>query len=280
MTAGGHELAAVLIREPGRVPLRLLLSGSALEVGRDCRGLLLADPQISRRHLSLQQGSGTVRVTDLGSSNGTRVDGTPINGTHELAPGEVVQLGTTTIVLLATAPNGTPTIVFCDIEDSTRRAVELGDVRWVAVLELHDSIVRRHVDRHGGSEIEAHGDGLLLSFLSPQSALWCMVDVQRALSAVARSRPTESVRMRVGAHASPVTRDDHGDGVRRDAEISTRVAEAARGGEILVSGGVRELVEPSGDFAFGPARLVTLQELGADQLAYPIEWDDLGRVNP
>ena len=80
--------------------------GPAVEVGRDCRGLLLTDPQISRRHLSLQETAGGVRVTDLGSRNGTRVDGAPIDGVHVLAPGQVVQFGATTIALWNDAPAG------------------------------------------------------------------------------------------------------------------------------------------------------------------------------
>jgi adenylate cyclase len=314
MTGGSQELPAVMIREPGRAPLRLLLSGPAIEVGRDCRGVLLTDPQISRRHLSLHEVSGAVRVTDLGSRNGTRIDGTPIEGTHVLTPGEVVQLGATTIVLLGDAPPvpadaeddprttsidlvaaaaaadppdfaalpadaGTLTIVFSDIENSTRRAVELGDGRWMALLEVHNSIVRRHVARHRGTEIKAQGDGFMLSFPSARSALSCTVDVQRALRALARSRPADGLRVRVGVHTGEVIVGDDGDLFGRHVVIASRVADAARGGEILVSGLVRELVEPRGDFEFGAARLVTLKGLGADHPVYPVAWDDQHQPN-
>jgi class 3 adenylate cyclase len=290
VTAKSQGLAAVVIREPGRVPLRLLLGGPAVEVGRDCQGLLLTDPQISRRHLSLQEASGEVRVTDLGSRNGTRVDGTPIDGAHVLAPGQVVQLGATTIALWldtpsATAPVhgrpdtsierlcaavtgdlGTPVIVFCDIENSRHRAVEFGDDRWAAVLEVNNSIVRRKVARHRGSEIASEADGFMLGFPSARNAVSCMVDVQRAVSALARSRPADRFRMRVGAHAGEVPGEN--------VHVAARVAEAARGGEILVSEAVRELIGPKGGFRFGPARVVSLESLGGEQLAHPVEWED------
>jgi pSer/pThr/pTyr-binding forkhead associated (FHA) protein len=90
----------VEIREPGRTPIRLVVSRRPIEVGRACHGVLLTDPQVSRRHLSLEARAGTVRVTDLDSHNGTRVDGVPIDGRHTLVAGEVVQLGATTIVLV------------------------------------------------------------------------------------------------------------------------------------------------------------------------------------
>jgi class 3 adenylate cyclase len=313
VTAGSHSLVTVVIRQPGRVPLRLLLGGPAMEVGRDCRGLLLTDPRISRRHLSLQEAAGTVRVTDLGSTNGTLVDGAPLHGTHVLAPGEVVQLGASTIVLSPDSPDspdsphgratadadrpmtsielvaaasvvdppdfaalpadaGTLTLVFSDIEGSTRRAVELGVDRWDAVLEMHHAVVRRHVDRIGGSELKSHGDGFMLSFPNARRALSCMVDVQRALHALARSRPADAVRVRVGVHTGEVIVDDDGDLFGRPAAIAWRVAEAARGGEILASGIVRELVEPSGDVEFGPARMVTLRGFRREHLVHPVPW--------
>jgi class 3 adenylate cyclase len=315
MTAGSQEQPAVMIREPGRVPLRLLVTGPAIEVGRDCRGVLLTDPQISRRHLSLHEVDGTVRVTDLGSTNGTRVDGIAIDGPHRLAPGEVVQLGATTIALLTGGPavpapatrearstsidlvaaaavadppdfaalpadGGTLTIVFSDIENSTARAVEIGDVRWMELIEVHNSIVRRHVSRHRGTEIKAQGDGFMLSFPSARRALACMVDVQRALQALARSRPADGLRVRVGVHTGEVIVGDDGDLFGVHVAIASRVAGAARGGEILVSSLVRELLEPRGEFTFRPPRMATLKGLGQDHPVHPVAWDHDRLIEP
>jgi len=316
MTGARHDrpdvpaTRTVVIRELGRAPLRLLVDETAIEVGRDCAGVLLTDPQISRRHLALSVVADAVRVTDLGSTNGTRVDGLPIDGTHDLAPGEVVQFGTTTIALLRdaaaattsaatvaggttsidlvaaaavadppdfaalAADAGTLTIVFSDIENSTRRAVELGDGRWLELLEIHNSIVRRQLARHGGSEIKAQGDGFMLSFPSARRALSCMIDVQRALSALARSRPADGLRVRVGVHTGEVIVGDDGDLFGQHVVIASRVADAARGGEILVSGLVRELVETRGDFEFGPARVVALKGLGTGRSLYPVAWEE------
>jgi adenylate cyclase len=307
MTKRDPQDPAVVIQEPGRAPLRLLLDERPIEVGRDCQGVLLTDAQISRRHLELRLVAGEVQVTDLSSTNGTRIDGTPMEGSHRLAPGEVLQLGATTITLLddglgqgagqqgaaretsidlvaaaaaadppdfaaLPADSGTLTIVFSDIENSTRRAVALGDERWVALLDVHNSIVRRHVARHRGTEIKAQGDGFMLSFPSARSALSCMIDVQRALAAVARSRPEDSLRVRVGVHTGEVILGDDGDLFGRHVVMASRVAGAARGGEVLVSGLVRELVEPRGEFRFGETRTVTLKGLGETHRVHPLEW--------
>lgn len=56
----------------------LLVLENDLVLGRDCEGLLLADPQVSRRHLRLRPVSGMVEVADLSSTNGSYLDGVPL----------------------------------------------------------------------------------------------------------------------------------------------------------------------------------------------------------
>lgn len=90
----------VVIREPGRVPLYMLIK-EPLEIGRECGGLLLNDPQISRQHLELRTENGRVVVTDLGSTNGTTLDGQALTQPTHLAPGSTVTMGDTTIQLMA-----------------------------------------------------------------------------------------------------------------------------------------------------------------------------------
>ena len=60
------------------------------------------------------------------------------------------------------------TVLFTDIVDSTRRAVELGDQRWRVLLDQHDGVMRQHLDRFGGREVNTTGDGFLAAFDGPQ----------------------------------------------------------------------------------------------------------------
>jgi adenylate cyclase len=302
----GSQSPVVMIRQPGRVPLRLVLGEAIVEIGRDCSGLVLTDPQISRRHLSLQVADGAVRVTDLGSRNGTFVNGRRIWGPHSLGRGERVQLGGSSIALWERAPAGaqtrtdepgttsidmvaaaaaadppdltalpadpgTLTIVLSGIEESTRRAAELGTGRWESILDMHNAIVRRHLSRYEGIEIKAHADGFAIGFASPGQALAFAVAVQRALHALARSRPADTVRVRAGAHAAELVVAEDGDLVGRPIVIASLVANAARGGEILVTGIVRGLLESGGDVQFGAARLVALKDC-RDHLVHPVLW--------
>lgn len=212
----------VTITEPGRAPLHMVVR-RPLEVGRDCDGLLLSDPLLSRRHLRLSAVGARLSVQDLGSTNGTSIGGSALVGTVVLQPGDVVEFGRcrleldgatqqvdesaddplrrTSIDIVAAAATddplpsmlasgGTLTIVFSDIEQSTRRAIALGDERWAALLAVHNRLVRRHVQRCGGHEVKALGDGFMLAFPSARSAVQCSMAIMRSLEAHGRSHPT------------------------------------------------------------------------------------------
>jgi len=299
----------VVVRQPGRTALHLVLH-EPLEIGRDCGGLLLTDPSVSRRHVLLTPEAGSVAVADLGSTNGTTLDGEPLRAPANLAAGSLVRLGDTTIELapvggapgartttattlgadvrstsidlvaaavadeqpvVATHDGGTVTIVFSDIEGSTGRAVELGDVAWMEVLKVHNSIVRRQVARHGGTEIKSQGDGFMLAFPSARAALEAMTETQRALETWSRSQPASAVRVRVGVHTGEVIRQDD-DLYGKHVVVAARVANEARGGEILVSSLVREIVDARGDLDFGESRQVVLKGLEGTWTVHPLRW--------
>ena len=89
----------VEIRELGR-PARVVTIAETVEVGRDCAGIVVSDPEVSRRHLTLSYADETLSVLDLGSSNGTSVNGVPVTAQTPLHAGDVVGLGDAQIVVL------------------------------------------------------------------------------------------------------------------------------------------------------------------------------------
>lgn len=294
---------AVRVCEPGRVPLQLVLHRPT-EVGRDCDGLLLADPMLSRRHLRMSAVGGSLTIEDLGSRNGTAVDGAKISRPTTVRPGQVVTFGQSrlelvrrsghehadavdplrqsSIDLVATAggdvplpraalAGGTLTIVFSDIEHSTRRAIELGDAQWIRLLGFHNALVRRHVARSGGWEVKAQGDGFMLAFSSARAAITCSVDIMRALDAHARSAPCDALRVRIGMHTGEAI-EDGGDLFGKPVILAARIGNEARGGEILVSSLVREIVESRRDIAFAATREVHLKGVPATHRLHTVEW--------
>jgi pSer/pThr/pTyr-binding forkhead associated (FHA) protein len=78
---------------------RLIVSpaGGVIGRSRDC-DIVLDDAGISRRHAELRPGDDGWTVTDLGSTNGLRVNGQPISGARLLCAGDRLELGSTEIV--------------------------------------------------------------------------------------------------------------------------------------------------------------------------------------
>jgi len=94
---------SVTVAQPGRAALHLIIT-APLEVGRECDGLLLADERISRRHFRLSPSGGELLIEDLGSTNGTFIDGRRIEGSARLGPGMTALAGDTTLKLRPTEP--------------------------------------------------------------------------------------------------------------------------------------------------------------------------------
>jgi class 3 adenylate cyclase len=89
------------------------------------------------------------------------------------------------------------TVLFTDIVGSTARAVELGDTRWRALLDEHDTIVRQELMRFGGREIDTTGDGFLATFDGPGRAI-------RGASAIRDALALIGVDVRAGVHTGEV----------------------------------------------------------------------------
>lgn len=130
------------------------------------------------------------------------------------------------------------TVLFTDIVDSTKRAVELGDERWKELLGRHDAQVRRQLERFGGREVNTTGDGFLARFDGPARAIRCAMAIRDVLRSL-------GLEMRAGVHTGEVElRDDDISGIA--VHIAARVAAAAGAGEVLVSRIVVDLVAGSG----------------------------------
>lgn len=127
------------------------------------------------------------------------------------------------------------TLLFTDVVGSTGLAAELGDIRWRALLERHDALIRREVERTGGSVVKSLGDGAFARFDGPARAI-------RAAQGIVRTAPDElGVQIRAGVHTGEceLLGDDLGG---MAVHLAARIAAAAQGGEVLVSAAVRDLV--------------------------------------
>lgn len=72
------------------------------------------------------------------------------------------------------------TILFTDIVNSTRHAVELGDRAWTELLHEHYAFIRANLGEAGGTEVDTVGDGFLATFQSPLQAIRCVLRILRS----------------------------------------------------------------------------------------------------
>ncbi len=130
------------------------------------------------------------------------------------------------------------TVLFTDIVDSTRRAAEIGDRDWHALLDAHDAVVRSQLARFRGREVNTSGDGFLAMFDGPQRAIRCAMAIRDAVQAL-------GIEVRAGLHTGEceVRGDDIG-GIA--VHIGARVSALAGPNDVLVSSTLRDLVIGSG----------------------------------
>ena len=154
-------------------------------------------------------------------------------------------------------PSGTVTLLFTDIEGSTRLLKALGE-SYATVRADHHRLLREAFAAHGGHEIDSQGDSFFVAFWRGRDAIDAAVAAQEAIAA--HGWPAgAAVSVRMGIHTGePLVGEDHyvGIGVHRAA----RIAAVGHGGQVLVSNATCDLIEddlPSG---------VTVRELGRFRL--------------
>jgi adenylate cyclase len=166
------------------------------------------------------------------------------------------------------AADGTITIAFSDIEQSTEIALRLGDHKWLDLLRWHDDLVANHTTREGGHIVKSLGDGHMLAFPSASRALRGVTEIQRSLE---QTHDGESVRVRIGLHTGEVLRQAD-DFFGHAVIMAARVAAEAHGNEILVSSLVRELTGSVGTFEFGEPRTASLKGIPGEHELFPLLW--------
>jgi predicted ATPase/class 3 adenylate cyclase len=171
-------------------------------------------------------------------------------------------------------PTGTVTFLFTDVEGSTRLLHELGPERYAKALAEHRWLLREAFARHKGIEVDTQGDAFFVAFPDAGDALAAAADGQRALGPGA-------IKVRMALHSGEpiVTEDGY---VGMDVHRTARICSTAHGGQVVVSGRTRALVddelvdlglhrlkdlgEPERLFQLGTGRFPPLRSLNATNL--------------
>ena len=141
--------------------------------------------------------------------------------------------------LRSSTERGVPhTIVFTDIVESTKRLAESGDASWRLLIEKHDQIAARLLERFTGRFVKSTGDGLLAHLPTPAAAIGFAQALTSQLAA-------DGIQVRVGIHTGKC--ETYGDDlVGLAVNVAARIMAIAQPGEILVSGAVHNLADVTG----------------------------------
>jgi len=129
------------------------------------------------------------------------------------------------------------TVLFSDIVGSTTLAASLGDRRWKELLDAHDEISGRIVERYRGRIVDRQGDGFLATFDGPARAIRCALELRSEMTSL-------GIQTRTGLHTGEIER--RGGNIGGIAvHIGARVSSVAGAGEVFVSRTVVDLVAGS-----------------------------------
>jgi class 3 adenylate cyclase len=164
-------------------------------------------------------------------------------------------------------PDGTVSLMFCDIEGSTALNHRIGDDEWVRLIRAHDRVVASTVRRHKGQVVKTQGDGFMAAFPTPEEAVGAAVSLGPDL----RACEAIDVRLalRVGVHTGEVV-SEKGDLFGTNVAMAARIAAAARGDEVLVSEAVREQLVDGDGFALHPRRAARFKGLPGRHRVYSV----------
>jgi predicted ATPase/class 3 adenylate cyclase len=177
-------------------------------------------------------------------------------------------------------PAGTVTLLFTDVEGSTKLLRALGEADYAKALAEHRLVLRAAFGRHGGVEVDTQGDAFFVAFAAAPDALAAASEARAALE----GRP---IRVRMGLHTGTPLVTEHGY-VGVDVHRAARIAAAGHGGQVLVSAAtagfvvgqgvplldlgehrLKDLGVPERIFQLGDGAFAPLNTLSASNLPVP-----------
>lgn len=164
-------------------------------------------------------------------------------------------------------PTGTVTLLFSDVEGSTRLLDELGADAYGMLLAEHHRACRAAWARYDGVEIDTAGDAFFVAFARPSDALAAAAAAQEALGSL-------GLRVRMGVHTGEVAVGETGY-VGIEVHRAARLAAVGHGGQVLVSAATAALVDrPMSDL--GEHRL---KDLRAAERVFQLGEGEFPRLN-
>jgi class 3 adenylate cyclase len=296
---------------PAATTLRVVVT-QPLVIGREGTGLRIPDAKVSRRHIEVRPDDDGLMVTDLGSTNGTYLNGTRMTGQGRVGHADSLRLGRTVLRCLGavalveppeggdergTEKSGLDTMTTIDSlareaagdQDSLREMLRRGGTITVMFSDIADSTVlaTEMGDEAWFAVLQAH-EGLVRGAVADADGRVVkaqgdgfMASFTSASAAVvcairiqqAIATGDDALRVRIGLHTGDAIELDDGDWIGRHVITASRIADSADGGEIHSSDLVYELTRSLPDMPFGPPIEAELKGLGPVVMR-PVLWEN------
>lgn len=163
------------------------------------------------------------------------------------------------------------TVMFTDMISSTHTTQILGDRMAQQLVRSHNTIVRKALQLHGGTEIKHTGDGIMASFLWASNAVDAAIAIQRAVEKLNRQSPTVPLKIRIGLNSGKLIVENN-DLFGHTVQLASRVCSQADADQIYVSSFVKELSSGK-NYIFKPLGDFSLKGIDKPQQLYEVVWN-------
>jgi adenylate cyclase len=167
-------------------------------------------------------------------------------------------------LLAGSATEGTMTLVFTDVVDSTPFAEDVGDDIWAGLVAQHEAVIRTVTAAHGGTVVKFLGDGSMLAFESARAAVRAAIEIQKATIEAPFS-------VRIGIHTGEVQRTG-ADLLGITVNKAARVAAAADADGITISSTTRDLIGSMDGVDMGATQTMALKGMAETHQIVPLAW--------
>ncbi len=242
--------------EPESLGKEHRLKADATTIGRDeSNDIVLARPGVSRYHARITHSGARCVVEDLGSRNGTWLNGTRVEGRASLNDGDSLRFDDVAFVFrdidaasrtISREPQNayeTVTVMFADLVGHTELFESLGAEVAEKLTGERVRIMAAEVARAGGRVVKTEGDSVMAGFSSIRQAVTCAVEIQRAVDAL-HDGGAQEAPVRIGINSGEALKQ--GDDLIGIAVIkAARVMAEAGAGEIYLSDVSRTMLGPT-----------------------------------
>jgi len=168
-------------------------------------------------------------------------------------------------------------VLFSDIRDFTSLTADRGDHEAYRLVQVFVNLVEEAVKNQQGNVVKTYGDGVMNTFPDVRSGLRASIEMQRSLQEHNETAPEDTISAGIGLNWGKILRDNE-DIFGHSVNVAARLANSAKGGQILVSSSVREKSKSYEGFGFVDTDYRDLKGVGDEEVSELLWRDEVSRL--